>query len=69
MSSTDNKSYNTIVKTCKLVDYRCELAADQEIWSEYWQDSHKNYRAIFTKNSGWLPHTIFTHDNHSQSSS
>ena len=56
-----NKSYNEIVKTCLLVDYKEEFAAHGSIWAEYWVDENKTYRAIFTnQQTGFLPHTIYT---------
>lgn len=56
-----NKSYWEIVKTCKLRDYREELAGKHSVWMEYWQDSNKEYAALFTNNqTGFLPFTIFT---------
>lgn len=58
-----NKSYNEIVSTCKLIDYKLELAANARLWVEYWQDEKKEYRALFseTGNSAF-PLTYFTKD-------
>lgn len=59
MSST-HKSYNEIVATCKLVDYKEEFAAKGSIWAEYWLDESATYKAVFTNHqTGWLPHTIY----------
>ena len=59
MSST-NKSYNEIVSTCLLADYKQELAGKFAIWAEYWVDESLRYKAIFTETqTSPLPHTIF----------
>ena len=56
-----NKSYTEIVSTCQLLDYKEEFAAKGSVWVEYWQDTDRQYRAIFTNyQTGFLPHTIYT---------
>lgn len=55
-----NKSYNDIVKSCKLVQYREELAGKHSVWKEYWQDTDCKYVAMFTNyQTHFLPHTIY----------
>ena len=56
-----NKSYWEIVKTCKLLAYREEFAANGSVWKEYWQDIDRRYVAMFTNHqTETLPHTIYT---------
>ena len=60
MSST-NKSYNEIVLSCQLVDYKQEYLGKGIVWSEYWVDETHTYKAIFTE-AGYpsmLPFTIY----------
>ncbi len=55
-----NKSYNEIVKTCKLAAYRQELAGKHCVWKEYWQDTDCEYIALFTDyQTNFFPHTIY----------
>lgn len=62
MSST-NKSYNEIVASCRLVDYREEFAAKGSVWVEYWADEAKQYKAVFSNfRDSLLPLTIYTHE-------
>ncbi len=58
MCST-NKSYNEIVATCKLVDYREELAGKFTLFVEYWQDALYSYRCLFSPTPSNLPLTLF----------
>ncbi len=58
MSSTV-KSYNEIVATCKLVDYREELAGKFTLFVEYWQDALYSYRCLFSTTPSLLPLTLF----------
>lgn len=62
MSST-NKSYNEIVKSCLLVDYKEEFAAKGSVWVEYWVDEAKQYKAVFSNfRDSFLPITIYTNE-------
>lgn len=56
-----SKSYNEIVKSCKLIDYKLEFAANGAIWVEYWQDDTHSYRALFPDyRNSFFPVTYFT---------
>lgn len=54
-----SKSYREIVSSCKLVDYREELAGKFSLFVEYWQDEAYNYRCLFGHNTTELPLTLF----------
>lgn len=56
-----SKGYNEIVKSCKLVDYKLEFAANGAIWVEYWKDDTHAYRALFPEyRTSYFPVTYFT---------
>ena len=40
-------SYNEIVKSCKLFDYKLEYAAGGSVWAEYWDGGDVMYKALF----------------------
>ena len=53
-------SYNEIVKTCKLFDYREERAANSTVWAEYWDGGDVMYKAVFSPNNpSPFPHSYY----------
>lgn len=56
-------SYNEIVKSCKLFDYKLEYAAGGSVWVEYWDGGDVMYKALFHPDStSFLPTTYFKID-------
>lgn len=56
-------SYNEIVKSCKILDYRLEYAAGGSVWAEYWDGDDVMYKALFPPdNTSFLPTTYFKID-------
>lgn len=56
-----NKSYNEIVDTCLLTNYKQEFTGKTSVWVETWEDANNTYRALFTPTSlEVLPITYFT---------
>lgn len=53
-------SYNEIVKSCKLFDYKLEYAAGGSVWAEYWDGGDVMYKALFhPDNISPFPTTYF----------
>ena len=56
-------SYNEIVKSCKILDYRLEYAAGGSVWAEYWDGDDVMYKALFPPdNTSLIPTTYFKID-------
>lgn len=56
-------SYNEIVKSCKLFDYKLEYAAGGSVWAEYWDGGDVMYKALFHPDStSMFPTTYFKID-------